>query len=139
MFVQGPGLEPLCPKHNEVMVICPLTPDQSSAAENTAEIHDCECLVDGCAQHYSPGYGYFTVARNDDHWVATGSSSLRIRKNPVQVICGEHRHSMFLESFDTETQVESYRCPQEGCRHTMSISAGGPPAYWLSEGYFERP
>jgi hypothetical protein len=29
--------------------------------------------------------------------------------------------------------------PQEGCPHTMSISAGGPPAYWLGEGYFDGP
>jgi hypothetical protein len=132
--------QPLCPKHNEVMVICPLAPDQPNvvAADDAAVIHDCECLVEGCPQHYSPSYGYFIVARNDDHWVATGTSSLRIRRNLVQVICGEHRHSMFLESFDLETQVESYRCPQKGCQYTMSILAGGPPAYWLGEGYFEE-
>lgn len=122
------------------MVVCPLAPNQPTvvAADDATEIHDCECLVDGCSQHYSPGYGYFIVARNDDHWVTTGSSSLRIRRNPVQAICGEHRHSMFLESFDPETHLESYRCPQRGCQQTMGIRAGGPPAYWLGEGYFDE-
>jgi hypothetical protein len=107
-------------------------------AEDTAEIHDFECIVDECSQHYSPGYGYFTVVRNDDHWPTTESSSLRMLRNPVQVICAEHGHWMFLESFDAETQLESYRCPQVGCPQTMSISAGGPPAYWLGEGYFDE-
>jgi len=57
------------------MVIHPLALDQPTGVEagGTAEIHDCECLVDGCPQHYSPGYGYFTLVRNDDHWVATGA------------------------------------------------------------------
>jgi hypothetical protein len=139
MINQGPGLRPLCPKHNEVMVVCPLIPDQSRVAADATEIHDCECLVDGCSQHNSPGYGYFTVLRNDDHWVATGSSSLRIIRNPVQVICAEHRQSIFIESRNSERQIENYRCPQDGCHHTMSISGGGPPAYWLGEGYFGGP
>ena len=125
----------LCPKHNEVMVMSPLAV-HSIVDEDTEEIHDCECIVDGCSQHYSPTYGYFTIARNDDHWVATSSSSVRIKRNPIQVICGEHRLSMFLESFERDSQVESYRCPQKGCQQTMSILAGGPPTYWLSKGYF---
>jgi hypothetical protein len=138
MINQGPSPQPLCPKHNEVMVICPLTPDQPRVAEDAAELHDCECLVDGCPQHYSPGYGYFTVVRNDDFWTGTGSSSLRIVRNPIQAICGEHRQSMFLVSRDPDTQLENYRCPQDGCHHTMSISSGGPPAYWLGDGYFDE-
>jgi hypothetical protein len=134
-------IRPLCPIHYEVMVISPLVsePLAVAATEGTAEIHDCECLVDGCPQHYSPSYGYFTVARNDDHWAATGSSSLRIRRGPIQAICGEHRDSMFLESFDCETQVQNFRCPQEACHQTMKIVAGGPPTYWLGEGFFEEP
>lgn len=139
MINQGPGLQPLCPKHDEVMVICPLTPDQPRLPDDTAEIHDCECVVDGCSQHYSPFYGYFTVVRNDDYWTGTESSSLRILRNPVQVICAEHRQSMFLESRDPDKQLENYRCPQDGCQCTMSISGGGPPAYWLGEGYFDEP
>lgn len=133
--------QPLCPTHYEVMVISPLAPEQPTVPGHgeIAEIHDCECVADGCPQHYSPGYGYFILVRNDDHWVATGTSSLRIKRSPVQVICGEHRHSMFLESFDREAQVESFRCPQKGCQHTMKILAGGPPAYWLGEGYFKAP
>ena len=132
---------PLCPTHYEVMVICPLLPEPlaEAATAGTAEIHDCQCLVDGCPQHYSPGYGYFTVVRNDDHWAATGSSSLRIKRGPIQAICGEHRQSMFLESFDREAREESFRCPQEGCLYTMKIVMGGPPAYWLGEGFFEAP
>jgi len=56
----------LCPEHNEVMVISPLAA-QTTSDEDTEEIHDCECVVDGCSQHYLPSYGYFTIARNDDH------------------------------------------------------------------------
>lgn len=46
---------------------------------------------------------------------------------------------MFLESRDPDKQLENYRCPQDGCQCTMSISGGGPPAYWLGEGYFDEP
>jgi len=134
------NLRPLCPTHYEAMVISPMAPNQPTIAkaEDTGEIHDCECLVDGCPQHYSPGYGYFTVAQNDDHWVATGSSSLRIRRRFVQVLCGKHQHSMFLESFDRETQVENFRCPERDCQRAMKILAGGPPVYWLDEGFFKK-
>jgi hypothetical protein len=134
------NLRPLCPTHYEAMVISPMAPNQPAMAkaEDAGEIHDCECLVGGCPQHYSPGYGYFTVAQNDDHWVATGSSSLRIRRRFVQVLCGKHQHSMFLESFDREAQVENFRCPERDCQRTMTILAGGPPVYWLDEGFFKK-
>jgi hypothetical protein len=61
------------------MVISPLMsePLAVAATEGATEILDCECIVDGCLQHYSSSYGYFTLARNDDHWAATDSSSLR--------------------------------------------------------------
>jgi hypothetical protein len=51
------------------MVSNPPAPDQPKVVETeaTGEIHDCECLVDGCPQQYSPSYGYFTLIRNDDH------------------------------------------------------------------------
>ena len=138
---EGDFVQPLCPTHYEVMVSNPLAPDQPKVVEagGTGEIHDCECLVDGCPQHYSPSYGYFTLVRNDDHWVATGTSSLRIKRSPVQVLCGEHRHAMFLGSYDRETKLESFRCPQRDCQRTMKILAGGPPAYWLEEGFFKAP
>jgi hypothetical protein len=55
------------------------------------------------------------------------------------VICGEHRHAMFLGSFDRETKLESFRCPQRDCQRTMKILTGGPPAYWLEEGFFKAP
>jgi hypothetical protein len=100
------------------------------------DIHHWQCSVQGCPQNYSPDLGYFTVARNDDHWIGTGSASLRIRRSATQVICGEHKDFMFLESFDVNTNLEHFRCPQKGGQRVMNILASGPPAYWLGEGYF---
>jgi hypothetical protein len=45
---------------------------------------------------------------------------------------------MFLESFDRETQLKSFRCPERDCQRTMKILAGGPPVYWLDEGFFKK-
>lgn len=108
----------------------------SVAKDDALEIHDRECVVDRCPQHYSPDYGYFTLARNDDYWAGTASSSLRIKRDPVQALCGEHRYSMFLVSFDRGSQEGEFRCQHAGCRQALKIVAGGPPAYWLGRGFF---
>jgi len=68
------------------MVISPIVPDQPTVVHpEGTEIHYCECLADECPQHYSPGYGYFTLVRNDDHWVATGTSSLRVKRSHASI------------------------------------------------------
>jgi hypothetical protein len=138
---------PLCPRHYEVMFVSPSAPDLAAVPDTwfrrsrklslgASEAHDCECLVDGCPQHYSPGFGYFTIRRKDDHWNVTGSASIEITRSPTQVICGEHQCLMFLEAFHPKTKVESFRCPQKNCQQTVDILAGGPHAYWLGEGFF---
>ena len=130
---------PLCPKHYSVMVI---SPNAYQAVPDTSErinMHHCQCPVDGCPQNYSPGFGYFTIARHDDYWHTTGSSSLQINRSPKQVICGEHKDAMFLESFDAKTNVETFRCPQKSCQQTIEVPADGPPVYWLGSGYFRSP
>lgn len=106
-------------------------------ASGTVEIRNCECLVEGCLQHYSSGCGYFYVERNDDDWKDAGSASVQIRRHHTQVICGEHGRLMFLESFNPKTKVENFRCPQRDCQQTVKILAAGPPAYWLGEGFFK--
>jgi hypothetical protein len=139
---------PLCPSHYEVMFVSPDVSDLATVPEawfrrsrrmtcDAIEIHDCECLVEGCPQHYSPGFGYFTIRRKDDHWNVTNSASLEIKRSPTQVICGEHLYLMFLQTFDPQTRVENFRCPQKNCPRTMNIPAGGPHAYWLGEGFFK--
>ena len=138
---------PLCPKQYEVMFVSPGVSDLATVPEtwfrrsrrttlDAIEIHDCECLVNGCPQHYSPGFGYFTIRRNDDHWSVTNSASLEIMRSPTQVICGEHLYLMFLHAIHPKTKVESFRCPQKNCQQTMEITAGGPHAYGLGEGFF---
>jgi hypothetical protein len=131
-------LKALCPTHYKIMIVSP-SAGKGIGLESSDEIgiHHCECPVYGCAQNYSPGFGYFTVARNNDHWVGTGSSSLRIIRRQTQVICGAHKHAMFLESFEAKTKLENFRCPQKNCGHSLKILAGGPPAYWLTEGFFK--
>jgi hypothetical protein len=93
--------------------------------------------VDGCLQNYSPGFGYFSFQRNDDYWIGTNSSSLRIIRGSTQVICGQHRDSMFIEAFDELTNLERFRCPRHECQQSMEILTGGPPVYWLGSGYFD--
>lgn len=127
-------MKPLCPTHHKIMVVNPVL---ETAWELERSIHWCKCHVAGCEQNYSPGFGYFTVARRDDYWVATGSSSLKIMRNHTQVICGMHKHAMFLESFEADTKLESFRCPLKSCPHSLKILADGPPAYWLTEGFFK--
>jgi hypothetical protein len=107
-------------------------------ASETTEFRNYACPRDGCPQNYSPGQGYFTIEKNDDHWHVTGSSSLRISRSPIQVICGDKaKNLMFIEAFDARANVKHYRCPQRSCRQTMKIPADGPPAYWLGEGFFK--
>ena len=132
------GLTPLCPTHHRIMVISPVleTPWKLESSD-ALDIHWCHCPVAGCMQNYSPGFGYFTLARRDDYWIAAGSSSLQITRNHTQVICGMHEHAMFLESFEADTKLESFRCPQKSCPHSLKILADGPPAYWLTEGFFK--
>lgn len=113
------------------MVISPNAYQAVPDSSDRIDIHHCECAEDGCPQNYSSGFGYFTIAQNDDHW-----HSLRVIRSPKQVICGEHKDAMFLESFDANTNVENFRCPQESCQQTIEILADGPPAYWLGSGYF---
>ena len=116
---------PLCPTHHEAMI------------SDTTDIHGRECPVDGCKEKYSPSFGHFTLRRNDDYWNVTHSSSFRIAKNSTQVICGDHKVAMFIESFDAaNTNLADCRCPQKGCPQIMKTLAGGPPAYWLGSGYF---
>jgi len=130
---------PLCPTHREVMVSAPPAHQAVPKCSDTIDIHGCECAVVGCPQKYSPGFGYFTVSLNKDLWVTTWSSSLRITRGSTQVICGEHKDAMFIDSFDANTNLEHFRCPQKGCQQTMKILTGGPPTYWLGPGYFETP
>ena len=127
---------PLCPTHHEVMVSGPNTHQATPNYADTIDIHGCECPGDGCLHEYAPGFGYFTHQWNDDYFNVTNSSSLRITRRSTQVICGEHRDSMFIESFDAKTNLQKFRCPQKGCQQTMKIVTGGPPTYWLGSGYF---
>ena len=139
MVSQIDHFRPLCPTHHEVMVSPSSGSDAVPKCSDTIDIHGCECPVAGCSQKYSPGFGYFTFSRNKDLWVTTGSSSLQITRGSTQVICGEHKGSMFIESFDAKTNLEKFRCPQKGCQQTMKILTGGPPTYWLGSGYFGTP
>ena len=120
------------------MVISPsLGKELALESSDAIDIHWCHCPVAGCAQNYSPGFGYFTLARRDDYWVAAGSSSPQMMRSDTQVICGVHKHAMFLESFEAETKLENFRCPQKNCEHSLKKLAGGPPAYWPTEGFFK--
>jgi hypothetical protein len=136
---EGDYFRPLCPEHYEVMVSYPKAHQAVFEGSEGVDVHGRECPVDGCLQNYSPGFGYFTFGRNNDFWVGTNSSSLRIARSSTQVLCGEHKDTMFIESFDANRNVETFRCPQTGCHQTMQIPTGGPPAYWLGQGYFGAP
>src|SRR5262245_57726821 len=130
--------QPLCPTHHKVMDICPNVLSGPTEKAESIDGHLCECSVQGCSQKYSPSVGYFTIERNEDHFVGTESSSLQIKRATTQVICGaQHKFSIFLESLDPETNHQSFRCPQRGCAQTMKISGDGAPAYWLGAGFFE--
>jgi hypothetical protein len=126
---------PLCPEHYEAMVSY-RKEYRPQLGDPTPDIHGRECPVDGCCHNYSPSFGYFTVASNDDYWVGTSSSSVRIAKGSTQVICGEHKDVMFIESFDANAHSQSFRCPQKDCDQTMKLPIDGPPTYWLGVGYF---
>jgi hypothetical protein len=129
---------PLCPTHRETMV-CDPGQDESPSGLETSDFHSCECIVDACSQHYSPEFGYFTVERNDDFFVATNSPSLRILRRDTQAICGQHGNCMFIESFEAGTNWESFRCSRRTCEQTIRIMDGGPPAYWLGSGFWDNP
>jgi len=133
---EGDYPRPLCPAHHEAMVSHLNAQQSVTDGSDTTDIHGCECPVDGCPHKYSPGFGYFTYRWNEDYWNVTNSSSLRITRRSTQVICGEHRDSMFIESFDKNANLENFRCPQKGCQQRMNLQTGGAPAYWLGSGYF---
>jgi hypothetical protein len=131
---------PLCPAHHTVMLTSPDVFDRVALPDawDTPDRHDCECSVDGCPHHYSPGCGYFTLEPNVEHQKATGSAALRMTRSATQVICYQHKYSMFLVAFDRNTGAGNFRCPEKDCRQTMTIQVDGPPAYWLGDGYFKR-
>src|SRR5438445_2210613 len=131
-------LRPLCPVHYKAMAGPDIDNTESAAVGGPESIgvRHWECSEGGCPQNYSRDLGYFIIGRNEDHWVGTGSSSIWISRSATQVICGEHRDSMFLQSVDVRANLENFRCPRKTCQHTMKILAGSPPAYWLGEGYF---
>lgn len=139
-FMSAPSehVRPLCPAHYSLMLVNPNVLDWSASPErwDMTDSHDCECPVNGCPQHYSPGLGYFTLKENFEHQSATGSATLRISRSATQVICAHHKYSMFLESFDSSTKLGNFRCPNANCQQVMAIMTDGPPAYWLSEGHF---
>ena len=129
---------PLCPKHHVVMVLSTRPPGEAKVV-TPATIHTgyCECPVEECTQNYSPELGYFSFEKNRDEWLTANYSSLRIIINPTQVICSDKRkNSMFLEAFDSDANVQHYRCPQLNCSKGITIHANGPPAYWLGDGFF---
>ena len=85
-------LKPLCPTHYKIMVISPgLGKELALESSDAIDIHWCHCPVAGCVQNYSPSFGYFTLARRDDYWIAAGSNwpaydavapSLLIKRSP---------------------------------------------------------
>src|ERR1700751_551498 len=92
---------PLCPTHHVVMVVSAATPGETRVV-TFATIHTsyCECPVEDCTQNYSPEVGYFSYEKIQEDWVTADYSSLRIKINPTQVICGDKRqNAMFLEAF----------------------------------------
>jgi hypothetical protein len=125
---------PLCAAHYKYMVISS-SPLERAVLCTTRDWY--ECRVDKCPQNYPPTCGYLIVEPNDEYWQATGSRAFRFNRNPTQVICGEHKDVMFLESFDPDTRLENFRCPRVS-QHTMKIKAGGAPASWLSGHYFRN-
>jgi hypothetical protein len=99
--------------------------------------HHKTCTVNACSQNYSPSLGYFSIEKNNDYWHVTGNSSLRISRNPTQVICShENDNVMFVETFHAEENAHTFRCPRKECDKTMKIPVDGPPASWLVDGFF---
>ena len=95
------------------------------------------CPVGACLQNYSPSLGYFTIEKNQDYWHVTGSSSLRIGRNPTQAICShENNNLLFIETFHVEENALTFRCPRKDCAKSMKIPADAPPASWLVDGFF---
>ncbi len=107
-------VRPLCPTHYRVMVGSP-GPEVTVEGAALPGAYHFECPERGCGQNYSPGFGYFTIAQNEDYWVTTSSHSMRIRKNSTQVLCGEHKHAMFLASCEAEAKLWNFLCPQKDC------------------------
>ena len=138
MSQRSDDIRPLCLKHYVVMVFLTQRPEGTSGdnSETTGD-HHCACPVDGCPQNYSPSLGYFAIEKSLDYWHVTGSSSLRIIRNTIQVLCAhESDNVMFLETCEAEGKVQNFRCPQRDCKKTMRIPADSPPACWLAEGFF---
>jgi len=104
-------IRPLCPRHYVVMVF----PAQKSGgtsvdASETTEDHNWTCPAHGCSQNYSPSLGYFAIEKSLDYWHVTGSSSLRIIRNTIQVICAhESDNVMFLETCEAEGKIQNLR------------------------------
>ena len=122
------------------MVFAP--PEVSGAANDSSRptgAHHKTCPVDDCSQNYSPSLGYFSIEKNSDYWHVTESSSLRISRNPTQVICShENDNIMFVQTFHPEENTQTFRCPRKECEKTLKIAADGPPASWLVDGFFEE-
>lgn len=99
----------------------------------------CECTAPDCYQHYSPGYGYFIVRANVEHFevIRTPRSSLRILVNATQAICGHHDYAMFIASFHPDTKVQEFNCPEGTCGKSCQVPAYAAPAYWLHDDYFK--
>jgi len=132
-------VRPLCPLHHGVMSPLPNLHEFVHDGSKEVEIHGHECSVGGCSVKYSPSFGYFSLIRKDDYWCSSQSSSFQIVKSNTQVICGDHKTAMFIESIDAaNANLRNYRCPQNHCNETMKIQAGQPPAYWLGSRFFER-
>ena len=52
---ESDSFSPLCQAHNERMVISPSLLERTMLPFTwDRDRHDCECIVDGCPQHYSP-------------------------------------------------------------------------------------
>lgn len=127
--------QPLCPVHYDVMTYQVISPTDPSLAEGCHY----SCCVPSCGLNYSPELGYFAIGQNDDHWQGRQSSSIRIHRWHTQAICAEqHNFLMYLESLDVSAGTQTFRCPHNDCGKTLQVKHGGPPTYWLGEGFF-RP
>jgi hypothetical protein len=131
-------IKPLCPRHY-VMMIFPAQKYGGTSVDTseTTGDHHWACPVHGFPQNYAPSLGYFAIEKSLDYWHVTGSSSLRIIRNTIQVICAhESDNVMFLETCEAEGKIQNFRCPQSDCKKTMRIPADGSPVCWLVEGFW---